>query len=88
MLGQRFQYWLVMGAACLLLVMLVCPYLPTPTGIANGPSIKILIQAMCLIVGAALLVVSTTLERAVAFVEWHRPVPAPDLTDLTCIRLC
>ena len=88
MSGHRFQSWLVLGAACLLLVMLVCPYLPTPTGVANGPSIKILIQAMCTMMGTALLVASTTLEEAVVFVEWHHAVPAPNLTDLTCIRLC
>lgn len=88
MLGHGFRYWLVLGAACLLLVMLVCPYLPTPTGVANGPSIKILIQAMCLVVAAALLAAPTILDDTVVFLEWHHSVPAPNLTDLTCVRLC
>jgi hypothetical protein len=68
--------------------MLVCPYLPTPTGVLHGPSVKVLIQAMCLVLAVALLVAASGLEPAVIFIERFRTLHAADLTDLTCNRLC
>lgn len=89
MFGQRFPTWLVLGAATLMLVMLVCPYLPTPTGMLHGPSAKLLLfQAMCLVLVAALPLVAPVLEPAGVFTETLRSLPTTDLTDLTCTRLC
>ncbi|HSA92875.1 MAG TPA: hypothetical protein VLE48_07680 [Terriglobales bacterium] len=86
MKGKNAQRIFAIFAGYLILLMLVCPYLPTPTGVVHDRAGKIFPALLTVPAVVAVLLAASggsALTHVVA-----APSRQASLLDLTCTRLC
>jgi hypothetical protein len=84
--GSTAQRIFAVFAGYLILLMLVCPYLPTPTGVVHDRAGKIF-PALLTVAAAVTVLLAASAGSALTHVL-AAPSRQASLLDLTCTRLC